>query len=192
MQELSAKNPALCAHDGFTLIEVILVITIIAIITAVTVPQFARSARTNRLKTSARAIVSSGRYARNIAVLRHKESVIKFDLNAGTISVTCIAKQQNNTNMLGDAELTMDSEMNAEAPPLAPAAAKPDIERTLNRIYITEVNILNKDIHTRDSCEVKYQSNGRCNPYTVKIQDDEGNGMIIRVDALGSANVTKK
>jgi len=138
---------------GFTLIEVLLVLAIIGVVAGVSTPYFVKSIRGNRLRTAARVVVMAGRYARSMAVLRQKEMVVSFNLDAGKVSI--------------GSELTRD----------------------LDRVAIEYVEFKDDELEpvTEGSCSVRYGTNGRCTPYSVKVSDHEGASITVSVDSLSSA-----
>lgn len=75
---------------GFTLIEVVLVVALILIVSATTVPLFMRSYHATNLRTAARAVVTAGKYARNMAVLRQKQTSVFFNSNTGQIDIVFV------------------------------------------------------------------------------------------------------
>lgn len=72
---------------AFTVIELLLVVVIIGMMTAIAIPNFVKSLHGNRLRTAARTVVSAGRYARSMAVLRQRVVELRFDLEKQTVSV---------------------------------------------------------------------------------------------------------
>jgi prepilin-type N-terminal cleavage/methylation domain-containing protein len=179
-----SKKPA------FTLVEMLLVLAIIGIVTAVAMPTFVQSLRGNRLRAAARTVAAAGRYARSMAVMRQEETVMALDLDSGSVAV----------NVPGAAPPASDA---VEQPPSGPAAEPAGgednrgsgawsggISRKLDRVRITEVTSESMENSRRDGIvSVIYRTNGTCTPYSVRIEDSEGDILLVSVDALSSAKI---
>ncbi len=187
---ISAISSFLCnkydsgGRKGFTLIEVLLVLAIIGIVTAITIPQFVNSMRGNRLRVAVSSVVRAGRFARSMAVMKQTDIVLSFDIDKGTISVNEISViNPPTTNDVGTVTENDDGE---------PVAAKPVVKSTellsrkLDQVSFDYIEI-NDDTISGGTCSIIYSSNGRCEPYTVKVKDEYGKSVIIKVDALSSA-----
>ncbi|MBT3192823.1 MAG: prepilin-type N-terminal cleavage/methylation domain-containing protein [Verrucomicrobia bacterium] len=193
-----------CARGGcwgFTLIELLLVIVIIAVVTAVSVPSFVKSMRGNRRRTAARTVVAAGRYARSMAVLHQRPMAITFNLDDASLLVA-----EYGGTVAADEDAEEDTaEEEAEADPLsaafeadrderheamgagAGAGVSAPLERKLDQVTISHVTVDGEAANLEGSCDVVYQSNGRCIPYEVRIVDGQEEGIVIKVDALASA-----
>lgn len=147
-------------HKGFTLIEVLLVLAILGIITVATVPNIARSIKGSRLRMGARTVMQAGKYARSMAVLTQSEVAVVFSLTEGKITVS-----PSDTN------------------------AFTTVDRPLDGVNISMMNIDGYGSVTEGSAKVIYRSNGRCSPYKVEIVDKEGAKVLVEVDALSSVSV---
>ena len=60
------------------------------------------------------------------------------------------------------------------------------LSRKLDQVSFEYVEI-DGDMITASSCSVVYSSNGRCNPYNVKVSDDQGKSVVVEIDALSAA-----
>jgi len=78
-----------------------------------------------------------------------------------------------------------------------PAVASPvavrsvELTRSLEGVTIKRVEIHDTEgqLCTHGSCSVVYRTNGTCTPYRVALEDDNGSGLTISVDALASATI---
>lgn len=67
-------------EDGFSLMEIMLVFAIIAVISSITMPAMKGFTSSRRLKTSARAIVDTLSFARDMAITERNTHLVVFDL----------------------------------------------------------------------------------------------------------------
>ena len=74
-------------NSGFTLLELLVVLTIIAVSSAFVVPRFVGTLAGMRLKTSAKKISASLRYARSRAISEMTTCCALFDLDKNRLSV---------------------------------------------------------------------------------------------------------
>lgn len=84
------QEPVAPARRGFTLLEIILVVAITLIVSALAVPAFMRSYQTANLRSAARAVVTAGKYARNMAVLQQKQVTVFFNSHTGQIDIVFV------------------------------------------------------------------------------------------------------
>lgn len=62
-----------------------------------------------------------------------------------------------------------------------------NIKRTLDRVSVEYVQSTEEDRTIDGKYSLVYQTNGRCKPYEVKIVDNDGSAVLIKVDALATA-----
>lgn len=176
-----------------------MVVAILGLLTAITLPSFVKSMRGNKLRTGARTVVMAGRYARTMSLLKQQELALVFDMSSSTVSVhpassvyggrDSVDSDQSTVKLVSALTNSMPEGENSNAVPLDTSMLQGDSEltRKLEDIRIDYVEPSKGLRRTKGSCLVPFRSNGTCNPYEVKVIDDRGAYVIIKVDALGSA-----
>jgi prepilin-type N-terminal cleavage/methylation domain-containing protein len=180
---------------AFTLVEVLMVLAIIGISMIVAMPSLVKSIRGNRLRVGARTVVMAGNYARTMAILRSQDMKLILDKGTSTVSV----------EPLRTAPVSLPSDRGFEEPspsepppssgtnePASSAAPPIAISRKLDAVRIDSVTVERRQGNSDEPATVVYQTNGRCNPYEVRVMDEFGSVMIITVDAVASAKVRKE
>jgi len=186
------------SRRAFTLIELLLVVVITLLAAGVAVPSFIRSYRGAKLRTSARAVVMSHRYARGMAVLKQTHVAALYDLakhEVEVVSVSVTAQSVDDRDRFLDrrAERTGVESVDRKDEPAAAAAA--NVMSELVRPMADGVKISSfeseKVEQEKDGIYwVNYYPNGMCDPYAVEIEDEYGKRARIEVDPLsGKAKV---
>ena len=183
----------------FTLIELLLVVVIMMLAAAMAVPSFVRSYRGAKLRTSARAVVMSHRYARGMAVLKQVEVAVLYDVKKNTIeivSVTDAAAARDHDQV--SEERAQQAEAAAKATPGdGTPAAQPagGVLSELVRPLADGVQIAHfeseKVEQEKDGIYwVNYYRNGMCDPYSIELRDEYNKSATVTVDPLsGKAKV---
>lgn len=74
-------------HQGFTLIEILVVLVLMSLIAGISTVYFAGALPKAKLRASAREIASTIKYARTLAASTHERQVVTFDLDAGKYGI---------------------------------------------------------------------------------------------------------
>ncbi|MFC1497387.1 Tfp pilus assembly protein FimT/FimU [Verrucomicrobiota bacterium] len=184
-------------QSGFTLIELMLVLMILGFVAAVTVPMLSGSIGKNRLRTASGTVVTAGRYARSMAVLRQQDVALIFDIDSGTVSVVSasIPGQSSESDTLSE-----PGEESVEHPDVEDNSGNEgealkdnlDFLCRLEGIKIEYVEMEDKDNFTEGTCSVVYSCNGRCTPYGFKLVDEKGFSITIAIDALSAVRTREE
>jgi prepilin-type N-terminal cleavage/methylation domain-containing protein len=180
----ASSSAAVCR--GFTLLEVLLVVVILLITSALAVPSFIRSFRGAKLRSAARAVVMSHRYARAMAVLKQTEAAILYDSKMGEIEIVSVKssaesernKFLDNRSGLGPAAGAAATDSGAQSIVSEIRRRVPEgvkIERVESRVAKQEKDGL---------YWVRYYSNGMCDDYDVKLVDENQKRAVVKVDPI--------
>lgn len=177
---------------GFTLVEVLMVLAIIGIATIIAMPSLVKSIRGNRLRVGARTIVMAGNYARTMAILRNQEMKLVLNRDAGSVTVEPLFEAAPSST--ASTPPAPETQATTNEPTETTSALPPvRIVRQLDAVRIDTVTIDRQRERSPDKDSVVvYQSNGRCNPYEVRVVDEFDSAMIITVDAVASPKVRKE
>lgn len=183
---------------GFTMLELLLVVVIILIASALAVPSFIRSYRGAKLRTSARTVVMSHRYARAMAVLKQTDVAILYDMKKSNIEIISVASTatddrekflESRDGRTGVEQV--DERQDEEA---AAAAAGPVITEQVRdlaegvRIDRFESEQVRPEKDGIYWC--RYFSNGMCDEYEIRLVDEYTKRATITVDPIsGKAEV---
>ena len=187
-------------RSSFTLIELLLVIVIMMLAAAIAVPSFVRSYRGAKLRTSARAVVMSHRYARGMAVLKQIEVAVLYDAKKNTIEVVSVTDSAaaRDYDQVSEARAQQAEDL-AKANPddgTQPAAQTAGgVSSELVRPLADGVSISNFESDRVEQEKdgiywVNYYRNGMCDPYAIELQDEYHKSATVTVDPLsGKAKV---
>jgi prepilin-type N-terminal cleavage/methylation domain-containing protein len=140
---------------GFTLLELLLVLVVVSIAFGIAVPLFLRSFQGHRLRTAGRAMTMVAKYAKNMAVLKQRDLVLRFDLAAGQVDL------------------------------VSPDASLPGFSRSVEGVALAWVRRDGQDPVQEGTSEIVFFRNGTCQPFSLCIRDPSGNAVELKVDAVG-------
>lgn len=184
------------SSGGFTLVELLLVVAIMGIVAAVTLPNLVRSIKGNQIRVAARAVITGGKYARSMSILRNADHVLVLNLDTSTVYLG-----QSVRNPLTNA---VDSDAGAPADKFTAVntniffssdmafSEAGDFVRKLEGVRISSVEYPGVGVVNEGSAYILFESNGRCSPFIVSLEDNSGKTVIIDIDALGSAETEER
>lgn len=182
---LVKAGDGVAARRGFTLLEVILVVAILLMAGALAVPSFIRSFRGAKLRSAARAVVMSHRYARAMAVLKQTDAAILFDGKIGEIEVVSVKDSAG-----AERNKFLDNRSGTGTQGVAGAdAGSASIVSELRRRIPEGVRIERVESRTvkqeKDGLYwVRYYSNGMCDDYSVRLTDEHQRRALVKVDPI--------
>lgn len=185
-------------RSAFTLIEILLVVVIMLIASAMAVPSFIRSYRGAKLRTSARVVVMSHRFARGMAVLKQVNVAALYYQQKNQIEIVTEAPtsdQDSRSKFLEGRNSPNEALSGAKGAATNEAAAEPaSINSEMIRPLADGVRITkfesDKAYHYKEVYAVSYYPNGMCDPYTVQLEDEYQKRAIITIDPMsGKAKV---
>ena len=200
-------------QSGFTLIEVLLVVAIIGVMLTIMMPQMMSSMREHQLRGATRVVISAGRHAMSLAVLSQRRMNVVFDLDETVLTIRAAdAPSTIDADGLGEADSPLDAVVadawgggaaaEMEALPAdddgayegAVAIVDEEVVHRLEGVAFSFIEVEGEDGYRAESGKhtIIYYTNGRCTPYTIGFEDDDGDSATIEVDALASARVLER
>ena len=181
-------------RGGFTLLELLLVVAIMLIAAGLSIPSFMRSYRGAALRTSARAVVMSHRYARAMAVLKQTDVAILFDSKKNTMEIVSVTSaSEDDRNMFLDARdgQTGVQQVDDQAAPAAAGPVSTEHVRALEQGVRIGRFESPKVVREKDGLYwVRYYSSGMCDEYSVELVDEYNKSATVKVDSIsGKAKV---
>lgn len=182
---------------GFTMLELLLVVVIILIASGLAVPSFIRSYRGAKLRTSARAVVMSHRYARAMAVLKQTDVAILYDVKKNNIEIVSVASTaqgerdrflESRDGRTGVARVDEAAEEESAAPE---AVITEQVRALADGVRIEDFE--SEKVHAeKDGIYwVRYFQNGMCDPYELTLRDEYEKAATIEVDPISGKAMVK-
>lgn len=155
------------------------------IASALAVPSFIRSFRGAKLRSAARAVVMSHRYARAMAVLKQTDAAILFDGKIGEIEVVSVknsAEAERNKFLDNRSGAAAGGSAGADA---GSASVVSEVRRRIPEgVQIERVESRTVKQEKDGLYWVRYYSNGMCDDYSVRLSDENQKRAIVRVDPI--------
>jgi prepilin-type N-terminal cleavage/methylation domain-containing protein len=183
---------------AFTLVEMLLVVAIIGITSVIAIPYMVRSIQGNRLRTAIRTVVMAGRYSRSMALLRQQELTLTFDLAHSSLSVQPVsgATTPPPSPLPNEKTPSFPPTPNTDEPAPSPTSSSEaypiGIQRDLDQVTIEWIEIDGEPPQTEGPAIIHYFTNGRCQPYALRIVDARGVATRITVDSLSKARTVEE
>ena len=178
------------ARTGFTLIELLLVVVITLLAAGIAMPSFVRSFQSSKLRTSARAVVMIGKYARSMSVLEQKQMAVLFDKAIGRMEVVTISGMTG----ASDRDKFLEGGRNREAEALlgdseTAAAAEEPIQSDLVRNLADGVQIEKLEVQQEGQSYdniywINFYPNGMCDGFELRLVDAKGKSAEVSMDAI--------
>lgn len=174
------------ANGGFTLLEVLLVVVILLITSALAVPSFIRSFRGAKLRSAARAVVMSHRYARAMAVLKQTDAAILYDSKLGEIEIVSVkSSAEEERNKFLDNRAGLAPAGGAAQTDSSAQSILSEIRRRIPEgVKIERVESRTAKQEKDGIYWVRYYANGMSDDYDVKLVDENQKRAIVRVDPI--------
>jgi len=197
---------------GFTLVELLVVIVIIGVMALVIGPAFTVGSDIARVKTASRGVMQMSRYARTMAVLYQTPMALVITSDGGL-------RVERGQGGSGAQAVSVTSEVSdpSDKPDGGGGASYVMADLNAEKVYEQVVFVVALDQDAMEEGEagtvlqeeetgwegerpagtvkttrIPYESNGRCLPYTVRIQaagDDGVDALTVAVDRFGVAKV---
>ena len=194
-----SNRPPPAARAGFTLIELMLVVVIVGIASAVVLPRFVHSFKGARLRTAARIVSMSSRYARSTAVLHQQDMALIFYPGRNEVELVSFGQFAgaperdrflDSRDQRAVAGLLEDEESMSPAEEGPPAQIESEMVRELPEgIEIVEVQVNGDILDIENAYVANFYANGMCDPFTMFLRDEDEREASVEVDPL-SGKVT--
>ena len=186
------------ACAAFTLIELLLVVFIVGIASAIALPRFMGSFKGAELRSAARTVAMSSRYARSTAVLQQKDTALIFYPDRNEVELVSMGTEAG----VSDQERFLDSReervmtgLLQDEDALDPEDnVLPPVQSEMVRVLPDSVEIVNVEVNgevieLEGTYVVNFFSNGMSDPFALNLSDENQRTASILVDSL-SGKVT--
>jgi len=202
---------------GFTLVELLVVIVIIGVMALMIGPTFTTGSDIARVKTASRGVTQMSRYARTMAVLYQTPMALVISSDGGLrVERGQGGKEVPAVSVTSEVPDKADMSAPSEQPGGGGGASYVMADLNAEKVYeqVTFTVALDQDALEEDEAgvvlkeeekdqadhpaevikttRIPYESNGRCLPYTVRVQaagDDGVDALTVAVDRFGVAKV---
>jgi type II secretion system protein H len=186
-------------QHGFTLIEILMVVAIFVLIAGIAAPMFAGSYAGAKLRSGARAVVMTHRYARNMAIMRQRPVAILVNERLSTFEVILLTGRESETltelarpagaddMTFAMASVTNDTDtVTTNADAAAEDRATSDLLKGLPEgIRMDSFECQRPGSEEADAPRViVYYPSGLSDGFTLRIADDRGRSVEITADPL--------
>lgn len=187
--------------SGFTLIEILVVVFIGLLVAGLAAPSFTKALQGQRLRTSARTVVTAHKYARNMSVLRQQPMAVLFDRIGQVVEVVAVADRSGlagRGGFLEERSRAIHEVPKAEADrKLDPAEAPPpakmetiDLRALATDVRITDFKSDGDFFHRDGVYWVNYYPSGMSDGFVLQLQDEHKTVVTITADPIsGGAEV---
>lgn len=178
------------------MVEMILVVLILVIVSTLAVPQFAKSMKGAKMRTSVRNVVMMHRYARSSAVLEQADIVMFIDTVKGELGVINIgsATQDDMDGFLDsrrERTYDLDEEVVEQDPEAKPSVALRLVRELQEGIDVFEFTSDEEAMVEDGIYWINYYPNGMCDEYALKLRDENHNIVSIIIDPIAGAAEVK-
>jgi len=153
--------------------------------TAVAVPTFVQSLKGARLRTSARKVVSTNKYARSMAVLQQKQVLLRYDFERGRMEIAQMPARTSSSTvdrLLNSGELfgQADDEASDEQALGARAELMRELEDQVR--FVDFVGVEGRGTPYGDW--ITYYPNGMCDAHSFRLLDKRGKEVLVEVEPI--------
>jgi len=189
------------SQRGFTLIEILMVVAIFVLIAGIAAPMFAGSYAGAKLRSGARVVVMTHRYARNMAIMRQRPVAVLVNERRSTFEVILLTGKESETLTelalpadandvtFASAHATNDTDT-AAAATNADAVAEDTATSDLLKALPEGISIDSFECQRPGSDEpdaprvIVYYPSGLSDGFTLRIGDEHGRNVEITADPL--------
>lgn len=188
--------------SGFTLLEVLVVVFIALLAAGLAAPSFSRALRAQRLRTAAHTVVTSHKYARNMAVLRQQPMAVLFDRIGQVVEVVAVADRMGLSGRGGFLEersrqIREQPKAEEARKPFDPEEAPPpakmetiDLRALGEGVRIGDFKSDGDFFHRDGVYWVNYYPSGMSDGFELRLEDDRKKTARIKADPIsGGAEV---